>query len=182
MYGLINKALRDMVLDNYDEETWQQILEKSGVPDDSFLTMRSYDDGITYDLAGAASEVLGAPVEKCLELFGEYWLTEAAPNSYGKLLDAAGETVFEFLENLNVMHDRITSTFIDYSPPQFFVERRSDKEALVHYKSVREGLTPFVVGLFKGMGKRFNLDIKITDIQRQDVESGEHTSFLVNIE
>ncbi len=71
MYGLINNALKDMILEKFGEDQWQQVLASSGVPPDSLLTMRSYDASITYSLAGAASEVLGAPVEACLEMFGE---------------------------------------------------------------------------------------------------------------
>ena len=74
MYGLINNSLKDMIRDKFGEEKWQEVLNTSGVPEDSFLTMRSYDDALTYSLAGAASDVLGAPVDACLEMFGEYWV------------------------------------------------------------------------------------------------------------
>ena len=63
MYGLINNALKSMIVEQFGEEQWQQVLSASGVPEDSFLTMRSYDDQVTYALAGAASDTLGAPVE-----------------------------------------------------------------------------------------------------------------------
>ena len=62
MYGLINSALQNMIRDKFGDEEWEKVLAASGVPEDSFLTMRSYDDALTYQLAGAASEVLGAPV------------------------------------------------------------------------------------------------------------------------
>ena len=97
MYGLINNALKSMILDKFGEEQWQNVLSASGVPEDSFLTMRSYDDKITYDLAFAASDVLGAPVEACLEMFGEYWILETASKSYGPLMDASGADMVEFL-------------------------------------------------------------------------------------
>ena len=87
MYGLINSALQGMVRDKFGDEQWEKVLAASGVPEDSFLTMRSYDDALTYQLAGAASEVLGAPVETCLEMFGEYWVLEVAAKSYGMLMD-----------------------------------------------------------------------------------------------
>ena len=61
MYGLINNALKGMIEERFGEDQWQQVLTESGVPEDSFLTMRSYDDEITYSLAGAASKVLDAP-------------------------------------------------------------------------------------------------------------------------
>ncbi len=62
MYGLINSALQNMIREKFGDEQWNKVLARSGVPEDSFLTMRSYDDALTYQLAGAASEVLGAPV------------------------------------------------------------------------------------------------------------------------
>ena len=60
MYGLINNAMRSMIREKFGDEQWDRIQEASGVPEDSFLTMRSYDDAVTYDLVGAAAEVLGA--------------------------------------------------------------------------------------------------------------------------
>ncbi len=81
MYGLINNAMRGMIRENFGDEQWDKIQEVSGVPADSFLTMRSYDDSVTYNLVGAAAEVLGEPVETCLQLFGEYWVLETASKS-----------------------------------------------------------------------------------------------------
>jgi hypothetical protein len=180
MYGLINNSLKSMILDRFGEEQWQQVLAASGVPEDSFLTMRSYDDSITYSLAGAASEVLGAPVEDCLEMFGEYWVLETATNSYNMLLNAAGQDMIEFLGNMNALHDRITSTFLNYVPPEFYVEAKEDRH-LIHYVSHREGLTPFVVGLLKGLAKRFDSELTIMSQTEMEVDQGAHTVFEVEI-
>lgn len=186
MYGLINNSLKSMILEQFGEEQWQQVLSASGVPEDSFLTMRSYDDQVTYALAGAASDVLGAPVEACLEMFGEYWVLETAAKSYGPLLDAAGRDMIEFLGNMNALHDRITSTFLNYVPPEFFVESEGEGEGggnryKIHYVSQREGLTPFVVGLLKGLAKRFSNNITILSQTEMPVEQGAHTTFTVEI-
>ena len=180
MYGLINNSLKGMITDRFGEEQWQQVLAASGVPEDSFLTMRSYDDSVTYSLAGAASEILGAPVEDCLEMFGEYWVLETAGKSYNMLLNAAGGDMIEFLGNMNALHDRITSTFLDYVPPEFFVEQQNGNH-LIHYVSQREGLTPFVVGLLKGLAKRFECELTILSQTPRQVDKGEHTVFEVAI-
>lgn len=179
MYGLINSALRSMIREKFGDEQWEQVLAKSGVPGDSFLTMRSYDDAITYQLAGAASKVLDAPVETCLELFGEYWVLETASKNYGELMDAAGNDLVEFLRNMNALHDRITGTFVNYVPPEFQVEQLEDGRHRIHYISKRQGLTPFVVGLLKGLAIRFSTDLVIVQQDSQDVEAGEHTVFEV---
>ena len=146
--------------------------------------MRSYDDQVTYALAGAASDVLGAPVEACLEMFGEYWVLETAAKSYGPLLDAAGRDMIEFLGNMNALHDRITSTFLNYVPPELFVESEGEGGGNlynIHYVSQREGLTPFVVGLLKGLATRFSNDITILSQTEMPVEQGAHTVFAVEI-
>ena len=180
MYGLINNSLKDMIRERFGEEQWQAVLVASGVPEDSFLTMRSYDDSVTYSLAGAASEILGAPVEACMEMFGEYWVLETATKSYGMLLDAAGQDMVSFLGNMNALHDRITSTFLDYVPPQFFVEAHGEHH-LIHYVSKREGLVSFVVGLLKGLAARFDSEVTILSQTEVDVPSGTHAIFEVRI-
>jgi len=180
VYGLINGSLKDMIQTKFGEEKWQEVMKLSGVPEDSFLTMRKYDDALTYSLAGAASEVLGAPVDACLEMFGEYWVLETASKSYGVLLDAAGTDMLEFLSNMNALHDRITGTFLEYLPPEFYIEQ-ADSFHKIHYLSKREGLTPFVVGILKGLAIRFDTTLTILDQQEIDVEQGTHTIFHVGI-
>ena len=180
MYGLINNSLKDMIQQQFGEDKWQEVLAASGVPEDSFLSMRRYDDEITYSLAGAASEVLGAPVDACLEMFGQHWVLETASKSYGMLLDAAGRDMIGFLRNMNSLHDRITSTFLDYVPPEFHVEE-DGAGFNIHYVSQRKGLTPFVVGLLKGLGTRFSTEVHILDQTEIAVEKGTHTVFKIEL-
>ena len=181
MYGLINSALQSMIREKFGDEQWQKVLEASGVPAESFLTMRSYDDKITYDLAFAAADVLGAPVAACLEMFGEYWILETASKSYGPLMDASGEDMVEFLSNLNALHDRITSTFLNYRPPEFRVETLGEDRHRVHYLSEREGLEPFVVGLLKGLAQRFDCELDILEQTDLEVPEGVHATFEITV-
>jgi guanylate cyclase soluble subunit beta len=182
MYGLINKALKDMVTDRFGNEVWQQILDESGVPQDAFLTMRSYDDEITYSLVAASSKVLNAPAEACLEMFGQYWVLVTATESYGMLMDAAGENLIEFLENLNQLHDRITTTFLNYLPPTFHLEPVSDNLYEIHYISQRQGLDAFVVGLLQGLATRFETKLELLSQRSEPADTGTHIVFKVAIE
>lgn len=181
MYGLINSALQQMIRERFGDEQWDRVFKASGVPADSFLTMRSYDDAITYDLVGAASEVLGQPAEACLEMYGEYWVLETATKTYGSLMEAAGDNLVEFLGNMNALHDRITGTFVNYVPPHFQIESLDENRHRIHYISKRQGLTPFVVGLLKGLATRFDTELEIVTQEAVPVSSGEHTIFEVNI-
>ena len=182
MYGLINSSLQGMIREKFGEEQWHKVLRTSGVPEDSFLSMRRYEDAVTYDLVGAASQVLGAPPEACLEMFGEWWVLETAAKNYGLLMDAAGGDLLQFLNNMNALHDRITGTFIDYVPPEFKVESMEEGRHRIHYVSKRQGLTPFVVGLLKGLAARFDTELEIVTQEAVPVSSGEHTIFEVTVE
>jgi guanylate cyclase soluble subunit beta len=180
MYGLINKALKTMIVDGHGQNAWGLILEKSGVPDDSFITMQSYDDSITYALVGATSEVLETPAEKCLELFGHYWATVTAPNTYEMLFKSTGDNLFEFLDNVNSLHDRITSTFIDYVPPHFMTTSDNNRMELV-YESQREGLTPFLIGMIKGLAERFQVQVDFESVVAKSVAAGETSVITLRI-
>ena len=54
---MVNKAIQDLVTNNFGEDKWIAMKEKVGFEDDFFISMQSYPDKLTYDLVGAASEI-----------------------------------------------------------------------------------------------------------------------------
>jgi len=180
MYGLINKSLKLMVTEAYGQDIWSTIVSKADLPSDDFVSMKSYDDDDTYALVGAASEVLGAPAEACLEMFGVYWATKVAPVSFKAIFDSTGGSVVEFLSNLNHLHDRITTIFPGYIPPYFEVEEENDN-TIVIYESEREGLTPFVTGLLKGLAEHFNETVDVLSITPLPNGEGDKSKFVINL-
>ena len=181
MYGLINSSLQSMIRETFGDDEWNRVLSASGVPEDSFLSMRSYDDAITYDLVGAASTVLGEPVDACLQMFGEWWVLETAAKSYGALMEASGRDLVQFLRNMNALHDRITGTFVNYVPPEFSVESLEGNRHRIHYISKREGLVPFVDGLLKGLAEHFDTELEVLDLKLLDVDAGTHAVYEVSV-
>ena len=93
MYGLVNKAVVDLVCSKFGQDTWNKIKAKAEVDIDVFVSMDAYPDDVTYRLVGAASEVLKIPPEQVLEAFGEWWVLYTASEGYGPLLDASGTTL-----------------------------------------------------------------------------------------
>lgn len=78
MYGMINRGLQEMVLAHHGETVWQSICEKAGAKDTIFVRMDTYPDSLTYNMVGAASAVLGAPVEELMRGFGKFWISYAS--------------------------------------------------------------------------------------------------------
>ncbi len=161
MYGLVNKAVEDLVKNNFGEAIWLEIKEKAEVKENTFVGMQSYHDGITYRLVGAASQVLGLSAEQVLETFGEYWVLYTAQEGYGEMLDAAGKNLVEFLQNLDALHVKVGNLMSELRPPSFECSDITDRSLVLHYFSEREGLAPMVVGLVKGLGKKFNTPCQV---------------------
>lgn len=166
MYGLVNKAVVDLVVNKFGEDTWVAIKKKAGVDQDVFVSMDAYPDDITYRLVGAASEVLGIPPAAVLEAFGEWWVLYTAQEGYGPMLDAAGKSLREFLENLDALHARVALTMSELRPPRFRLVPVDSSNMVLEYHSTREGLAPMVVGLLKGLSQRFNTPIEVTHARR----------------
>lgn len=171
MYGLVNVGIRELVVRSYGVETWKRVLDKSGVGEGAFVAMRSYDDATTYALVGAASEVLGVPAEQILETFGEHWILFTAKGGYGSLLDVCGRDFPEFLQALDAMHGRIMVSFPDLQPPIIQVQERGDGRMRVVYRSPRPGLAPMVVGLLRGLGKRFEVEVEVDHVVKRPAGS-----------
>ena len=168
MYGLVNKAIYDMVCDRFGEETWQKIKQKAEIGVDNFLSMEPYPDDLTHRLVKAASEILGLSPGEIMQAFGEYWVQYTASHGYGDIMDMSSDNMTEFLENLDDLHARVGANFPQLQPPSFECSDQTEDSLNLHYHSTRKGLTPMVLGLLKGLGIRFNTEVEITQIQNRE--------------
>ena len=179
MYGIVNKAIQDLVTEQFGEQEWEMVKNKSGIDVDFFLSNEPYDDEITYQLATAAAEVLGLTVAQVLNAFGEYWVLKTGKEKYGSLMLAGGANLKEFLVNLPVFHNRIMLMYPKLTPPEFRVSDILSNSIHVHYFSKREGLQEFVRGLLSGLGKLYETSVSIELVQTRD-EGSTHEIFKVS--
>ena len=177
MYGLVNKAVQGLVVSNFGEEAWLQIKEKAGVTTVEFTPMESYDDEVTYNLVGAACEVLELSAKDVLNAFGNYWVHEIGAKYYAPLMERAGDNLTEFLINLDHLHSRVQVSFPKLSPPSFSVQQNDDGTLTLSYFSKRPGLEDMVVGLVYGLGERFGTKVTIEQVKTKE-EVG-HAEFLI---
>lgn len=178
MYGMVNKAIQDLITSRHGEEKWSEIKQRAGVEDEIFISNEGYPDAMTYQLVGAAVEVLGVPADQILRQFGEYWVLETAQVGYGALLKAGGKTLPEFLVNLPNFHTRVTMMLPHLVPPRFECSEIADHSLKLHYFTHRPGLTDFVVGLVQGLGKLFETPAEAALIESK-ADGADHDIFLV---
>tara|TARA_R110002073_G_scaffold156134_1_gene311448 strand:+ start:601 stop:1221 length:621 start_codon:yes stop_codon:yes gene_type:complete len=176
MYGLVNRAVEGLVKEKFGAEAWRRICARAGMEDPQFVAMEAYDDAVTFGLVAAASAELSLEPETVLEAFGDYWTTYTIEEGYGDLLTMMGSTLDEFLDNLDSMHARIAGTMPELMPPSFERETCDDGSSILHYRSEREGLAPMVLGLLKGLARRFEVSIEIEQLA---VNEAGHARFLV---
>lgn len=155
MYGMVHQAARGMALDVLGEDAWAKILDRCGLDETHFVSAQTYDDGVTMGLVGAICEVANMEPATLLKAFGEYWITFAGNSAYGPLMDQFGDTLEEFIENLDAMHVRIQAAMPGADMPSFEVLDAGADKLEVAYRSNRSGLEPFVVGLLTGLSERF---------------------------
>jgi hypothetical protein len=111
MYGIIHRAVRDLVIETAGTDAWAQLCASKGISSHIFEPMDSYSDEQTYGLIIATAEFIGRPLDEILFQFGVYWVKVTAPRDYGMIFHITGGDIFEFLEGLDAMHERIVLTF-----------------------------------------------------------------------
>lgn len=158
MYGLINRALEELVRSTSGDEGWHSVCTRAGVDIDFFEGHAVYDDAITFDLVDAASTELQTTTSDILERFGRYWILYTSAEGWGPVLDDQGSSVLEVLQNLNNMHVRVTTSMPGAIVPTFHVRHCTSDRIDVEYISERDGLAPMVIGLLRGLSERFDED------------------------
>lgn len=179
MYGLVNKAIEDLVSSHYGEDRWQHIKQKAGVDIEVFISNEGYSDEITYKLVGAASEVLGLSVREVLIALGEHWVLKTATHGYGVMMRSGGATIKEFLINLPNFHTRLQMIYPHLEPPRFECQDVQDNSMRLHYFTHRPGLTDFVAGIVQGLGKLYKTAVTIEIIAMKTAGS-DHDIFALN--
>jgi hypothetical protein len=179
MYGIVNKAIEDLIKENFGEDKWEAIKKRSGIDIDFFISNEPYDDDITYKLAGATSEEMDMPIEKVLEALGEWWVLRTTKEKYGGMMEAGGNNLKEFLINLPVFHHRVMLMYPKLTPPEFKVSDLQEQSINVHYFSKRHGLKEFVRGLLQGLGKMYGTEVAIELLESRD-DGSDHEIFKVS--
>lgn len=154
MYGMINEAMRRHVSETAGADAWDRIAARADSPT-TFASMHYYDDALTYSLVAAATEELHASAADLLRSFGRYWTTRVGPENYADILGATGTDVESVLVHLDEMHARLQSLYPELRPPSFEVSSSDGRELELRYRSEREGLEPFVLGLLEGLGELY---------------------------
>ena len=166
MYGLVNKAIEDLVISSAGKEAWDKIKERAGLQELQMLDSSHYDDEITYSLVHAAAEILEQSAENILFAFGKHWVMYTDKNGWNNLFGATGDDLVSFLRGLDDMHARVNAAMPEGCMPEFTL---IDKDGYFQfeYRSEREGLAPMVCGILVGLTEHFEEHWKIEHVDQK---------------
>lgn len=173
-----HRAVHELIEGRFGADAWHAIKADAGVDVETFSSLQPYPDDVTYRLVEAASRRLGLTQEALLEGFGEYWVRYTGQHGYGDVLKMSGRTLPAFLQNLDILHARVGRSFRELTPPSFECTDVQEHALLLHYRSHRDGLTPFVIGLIKGLGAMFNTAVHVSVVQQKSA-GADHDVFKV---
>lgn len=155
MYGMVNKFISTTVINRYGQEKWDEIENQLPFASSSIVEMQPYDDELTFGMVGKAVEVLDVDATEFLHMLGRDWVRETSKGPYKDMYGISGDQLFDFLKNLNAMHQAIGAQMVGLKPPAFLCQQMGENQIIVRYFSEREGLTSFVTGLLQGACEYF---------------------------
>ncbi len=170
MKGVVFNAAEAAVIELFDEDTWDDILDAAGV-EGVYSSVGSYEDSEMMAIVQAASVLTELPIEAVLIAVGRKALTHLA-DRVPELLGGCTNS-FEMLRLIHdVIHVEVKKLYPDALTPDFTYEELPGDGLRLGYHSHRP-LSALAEGLIHGVGDRFGETLSVT---RQDpVELGQAT-------
>jgi hypothetical protein len=169
MKGTIVKCLEDLVTTQFGKEKWDKSLNDIGLDTATvFWPGADIDDDQVLKLVGAVCGNLDISLAQAADAFGDYWVNVYSQRMY-PLYYERNATARDFLLDMDAVHIEMTRSIQNAHPPRFEYEWENDKTLVMHYKSHR-GLLDFVVGLVKGVGRRYEETLQVTKIEPDKVQ------------
>eukprot|EP00618_Florenciella_parvula_P019438 CAMPEP_0119480030 /NCGR_PEP_ID=MMETSP1344-20130328/9026_1 /TAXON_ID=236787 /ORGANISM="Florenciella parvula, Strain CCMP2471" /LENGTH=210 /DNA_ID=CAMNT_0007514309 /DNA_START=270 /DNA_END=898 /DNA_ORIENTATION=- len=164
MHGLIHIILKDLVVSKFGEEKWAAIGAKLGLAesgDGPILEEKQYPDETTVAGIATTAEVLGVSFEDALKVYGAHFVHFVYKGGHLQMLHSMGDSLEEFLKNVNHLHYTLERTYREANFPLFEITEAEDagdttasKVTCLSYKSSRGTvLGPLVEGILPELAK-----------------------------
>ncbi len=158
MKGVIFNAVESAVVELFDEDMWDAILDGAEV-EGAYTALGSYPDAELMAIVASACALTGRSVDDLLRTIGRHGLPALA-----RSIDDPCEQydcALDFIAGIHeVIHVEVRKADRDAEPPIVVVDRASEDRAFVHYRSDR-GLPSLAEGLLVGAGDLFGETLEV---------------------
>jgi hypothetical protein len=158
MKGVIFNVLEEMVIEQYNMQTWNEILA-SQTAEGIYTAGESYPDEELFNLVATISDKTDIPVETLVGAFGER-LFEGLAARNASFIEAE-PTLKGFLKSVHsVIHMEVRKLYENPNLPDFEYAEDADDTLLMRYRSPRK-LCILAEGLIRGAAHHYDTLITI---------------------
>jgi predicted hydrocarbon binding protein len=162
MHGIIFSELKKYVDTKFGGDTWNTLLNDSGVGLKLYMSVREYPDQEAVALVTAASKRTGKPAAAILEDFGDF-ISDDLLAMYPTLIKPEWKAL-EFLENVEqTIHTVVRARNPGAKPAQITCSRLGPNEVVVTYSSPRR-MCPVAKGIISGLGRYYKQRLATTEV------------------
>lgn len=159
MKGVIFNATQEAVIELFDEDTWDDLLDAAGV-EGIYSSVGTYEDADLVAIVVAATKATGLSADDVMVAVGRKALKHLAdrvPTLIGECTSA-----YEMLGMIHdVIHVEVMKLYEDATPPQFSYSDLPGGGMRMGYRSPRN-MDALAEGLVLGVGDRFNEELQVT--------------------
>lgn len=148
MHGLINRSIQHFLTETYGPAFWAALAEDSGLSQDGFETMLTYDDALTFAMIDSAASRLRKPRAALCEDCGSY-LVSLEP--LRRLLRFGGIDYAEFLVSLDELPDRAALAVPDLGLPEVLCEPLAPGVFRITYGQTWDGFGDILTGVLRAI-------------------------------
>lgn len=169
MKSVIPLSIQETYEKHFGKEDWPEVLKKAGLSKSTrYFAHKSTDDEEVKSLLKAIIDHKNMSMQELSDVFGDFWVNDFAPRHYFAFYKRA-KNAKEFLLNMNDVHDKIGSKVEGSKPPKFEFTQIDKRTLRMKYISERN-LIDLVVGLVKGVGKRFKEEIEVKKLSESELQ------------
>lgn len=161
MHGLIFAELQKYVDTNLGGDTWNKLLEESGIGFKMYTPLQEYPDQEAVALVTTASEMTGKTTSDILEDFGKFIVPDLM-NMYRSLIKPEWKTLDLIEHTEETIHRVVRIKNPGARPPRLKCSRPSSDEVVITYDSPRK-MCAVARGIASGVAEHYNEQVRITE-------------------
>jgi len=153
IHGSIFFLLKKFVNNNFPENTWDLLKEKSGTSSITFSVTENYSIDFMNALIKNASEMTGKTEDNLKEQFGQYLVNDLFA-LYADYIKPEWRTFDVILNTEPVIHGAVRRLNSTANPPILHVHKVNDKLLVIDYHSRRK-MASLAIGIIKGIANYY---------------------------
>ena len=169
MKGVIFNIVEEIVVELFDADTWDDLLESAGL-DGAYTALGNYGEDELIAIVAEVASATDQGSDDVWRLVGRLALPKLASRIPASMVD--GHDARTFLLSVNeIIHPEVRMIYPDAIPPVFtFTD--GPEELLVVYRSARR-LDALAEGLMRGCGDLFDQAVEVTQGNREGLSEDE---------